>query len=67
MGYSVYAEIWYGGLNFLAVDDPDMGYPRMFQQKAGKHLAVYYRETKIWLWHHIAATIWQSDGSGDIR
>lgn len=41
-------------------DDPDLGYPRVFQRADGKLLATYYWATKDRPHHHIAATIWDA-------
>lgn len=44
-----------------AHDDPDMGYPRVFQRADGKLMAMYYWATKERPRHHIAGTIWQPE------
>ena len=42
-------------------NDPDMGYPRVFQRADGKLMAVYYWATKDHFHHHIAGTIWEPE------
>jgi len=43
-------------------DDPDLGYPRVFERADGLLVATYYWATKERPHHHIAGTIWDPHG-----
>ncbi len=45
-------------------DDPDLGYPQVFQRPDGQVVAVYYWATSEMPDQHIAATRWDPNGDG---